>query len=63
MITFLGSLLQCIDNFFIQIVIFLIFLLLFFFFVSIIVFHTCDPFWENVPKRADKYFSDLLIKV
>ena len=21
-----------------------------------------DPFWENVPKCADKYFSDLLIK-
>ena len=22
----------------------------------------CDPFWENVPKRADKNFSDFLIK-
>ena len=23
----------------------------------------CDPFWENLPKRADSFCSDLLIKV
>ena len=23
----------------------------------------CDPLWEDLPKRADNFFSDLLIKV
>ena len=24
--------------------------------------YMCDPFWENVPKRADNVFPDLPIK-
>ena len=26
------------------------------------ILNNCDQFWETVPKRADKIFSDLLIK-
>ena len=25
-------------------------------------YYICDPFWENLPIRADNFFPDLLIK-